>query len=142
MPLREWPAVVAAASVVVVVEVGLRALGLSRLSQLLGVRLGLDDEPAVLPSAETVLELPPRAWRQLRATRRVMRHWPFGDTCLRRAMVSGQRLRRLQPTLRIGVAKLNGEFQAHAWLEIGGASLDPGAAVYQTLEPVRGEAQS
>ena len=35
---------------------------------------------------------------------RVMRNWPFDATCLRRSLVAGQRLRRLQPELNVGVA--------------------------------------
>lgn len=137
VPAREWAAVVAAAGVAVVAEVGLRTTTLPRIARLLGVPLRLDGDDDVMPAA-TRLRLSPVALRRLRATRRVMRHWPLGDTCLRRALVSGQRLRRLDPVLRVGVAKIDGKIQAHAWLEIDGVALDPaGAALFQSLEPLR-----
>lgn len=135
--LREWPAVFAAAGVAVVVEIGLRTMTLPRLASMLGAPLRVDDENAMM-SAAARIRLSPLARRRLRATRRVMRHWPLGDTCLRRALVSGQRIRRLRPVLRVGVAKVDGRIQAHAWLEIDGVALDPvGAATYQSLETVR-----
>jgi hypothetical protein len=68
----------------------------------------------------------------------VLRHWPFGDTCLRQALVGGHRLRRLNPTLHVGVAKQGGEVRAHAWLVVAGVVIDPlyAAASYQTLTAV------
>lgn len=137
-PVREWPAVLAAAGVAVVVEVGLRTVTLPRLARLLGTPLRLDDGVEVMP-ATAVVPLSPAARRRLRAGRRVLRHWPFGDTCLRRALVGGHALRRRHPALRVGVAKIDGRIQAHAWLEIDGVSLDPaGAAMYQQFEPMGG----
>jgi hypothetical protein len=60
-----------------------------------------------------------------------MPRWPFGDTCLRRCLVLGQRLRHLDPVLRIGVAVGgDGSWSAHSWLEIGGRSLDVEAEKY------------
>jgi hypothetical protein len=56
---------------------------------------------------------------------RMLRSWPFGDTCLRQALVGGQRLRRLNPLLYVGVAKLDGEIRAHAWLVVSGVVVDP-----------------
>ena len=73
------------------------------------------------------------------ASRRVLRHWPFGDTCLRQALVCGWLLRRLGPVLQLGVAKVDGEVRAHAWLVVGGTVVDPRRAVasYQPLAAVR-----
>src|SRR5690625_6139565 len=62
--------------------------------------------------------------RSLRAVRRVLRHWPWEDTCLRRALATGHVLRHREPSLRVGVAKTDGEVRAHAWLEIDGRTLD------------------
>ncbi|NED99597.1 lasso peptide biosynthesis B2 protein [Phytoactinopolyspora halotolerans] len=140
VPVREIPAVLAAAGAAVFVEVGLRVTTLPRLARLVGTPLRLDTDAAIAePASATAagLRLPPAAIRRLRAVRRVMRHWPFGDTCLRRALVSGQLLRGSHPELRVGVAKIDGKIQAHAWLEIGGTSLDPGgAAAHLPLESV------
>ena len=133
--LIEFPASLAALAVAVVVEIGLRVTTLPRLAGALGTPLavtsgGLPDTM----SGTRPAQLTPHARRQVRATRRVMRHWPFGDTCLRQALVSGQRLRRLQPTLHVGVAKIDGEIRAHAWLTIGGGVLDPLAAAASYLD--------
>lgn len=54
-----------------------------------------------------------------------MRHWPLGDTCLRQALVSGQRIRGLNPNLHVGVAKVGSEVRAHAWLTVGDTVIDP-----------------
>lgn len=132
--VRELPASLAALTVAGIVEIGLRVTTLPRLAQLLGVPLAVSGtKQGAARSGPTVLS--PAARRQVRATRRVMRRWPFGDTCLRQALVSGQRLRRLRPELHIGVARIDGEVRAHAWLTIDGGILDPmaAAASYQDL---------
>lgn len=129
IPLAEIPAILAAMAVSTVVEIGLRTTTLPRLARFLGTPLAVADasRPAPAPSVRDSprVVLPPRARRQVDATRRVLRHWPFGDTCLRQALVSGQRLRKLGPTLHIGVARRDGEVRAHAWLLIDGCVLDP-----------------
>lgn len=127
--LVELPASLAALAVAVVVEVGLRVTTLPRLAGFLGTPLAVarNGAPDTMPRSGP-LALSPQAKRQVRATRRVMRRWPFGDTCLRQALVSGQRLRRLHPSLHVGVAKIDGEIRAHAWLTIDGGILDPLAA--------------
>ncbi|MGC4154999.1 MAG: lasso peptide biosynthesis B2 protein [Propionicimonas sp.] len=132
--LIELPASLAALAVAVVVEIGLRVTTLPKLARWLGTPLSVGEQGAVMPRSGP-LTLTPHAKRQVRATRRVMRHWPFGDTCLRQALVSGQRLRRLDPALHVGVAKIDGEIRAHAWLTIAGGILDPlaAAASYQDL---------
>jgi Transglutaminase-like superfamily len=109
------------------VEIGLRITTLPRLARLLGVPLALDE---AVGSGQPPLEerrhaLPGAARRRIRATRTVMRHWPLGDTCLRQALVSGHRIRRLGPNLHVGVAKVGGEVRAHAWLTVGETVIDP-----------------
>lgn len=139
VPMREWPSLVSAVVIAVVVEAGLRVLRLPRLSAWLGAPLGLEQEAALMPSDGRTARLTVTERRRLRAAWRVLRHWPFGDTCLRRALVGGHVLRRRKPVLRVGVAKIEGRIQAHAWLEIDGVSLDPaGAATYRTFEAMGG----
>lgn len=123
---RELPASLAALIVAVIVECGLRFTTLPTLARWLGIPLASATVPTPLPGPPP--PLPARAKAQVRATRRVMSRWPFGDTCLRQALVSGHRLRRLGPQLHVGVAKIDGEIRAHAWLSIGGGILDPLAA--------------
>jgi hypothetical protein len=140
VPVREWPEVIAACFVGVGVELGIRLLPLPHVARMAGVHLDTREYEPV-GEAER-LRLADRTRRQLRATRRVMRHWPFGNTCLRHTLVLGQRLRHLKPVLRVGVAKVDGQVRAHAWLEIDGTYLDPvgGAESYWQLQPARGRA--
>lgn len=138
--LREWPEIVVVAMVGLVVEVGLRTATLPRLSRWLGAPLADGPDEALAPGSLRAAKLDPRAERQWRAVGRVTRHWPVASTglCLRVALIGGQRLRRLEPRLRVGVAKVDGKITAHAWLEIGDRCLDPlGASQYFTLGPVR-----
>ncbi|WP_158564002.1 lasso peptide biosynthesis B2 protein [Jiangella anatolica] len=136
--VRAWPVAARAVAITVVVELGLRVTTLPRLSAFIGVPLRLDDRPAVLGAPSPGL-LDVRELRALGISERVVRRWPFGDTCLRRALVSGHLLRRRKPALRVGVAKVDGRIQAHAWLEIDGVSLDPeGSATYRTFEAMGG----
>ena len=129
VPLAEVPPTLAALAGGGVGGVGPRTRKLPRLATLVGAPLLLADGAEILREQDPGFVLPPHARRQLAATRRVLRHWPFGDTCLRQALIAGQRLRRFNPRLQVGVAKLDGEVRAHAWLLIHGRILDPlGAA--------------
>lgn len=134
LSLRDWYLVAAIGLTATAVEIGLRVLRLPKLARLAGVPLALADAPAVQRAVGDVLPL--RLRRELAVVRRVMAHWPWGDTCLRIALVAGHRLRRLSPSLRVGVAIVDGEVRAHAWLEVQGVSLDPSAAqMFSILEP-------
>jgi hypothetical protein len=130
---RELPAIVAAAAVACAVEIGIRTMKLPTVARLAGTPLRTDDGDP--PREVDRLGLPPRLVLRMRAVRRVMRHWPFGETCLRLALVSGQRIRAVRPVLRIGVAKDADGVRAHAWLEVDGVSLDPeGSFEYAILQ--------
>jgi hypothetical protein len=121
---------VRAAFWLVVVEAWLRG-GLPRTCQRLGITLDLS---SAAPPSTTPAVLPRRMRTPIRACCIAVRHWPAGDTCLRRCLLIGHRLRALGPVLRIGVRRLpSGEFSAHSWLEIDGHTLDAAAADYQTL---------
>lgn len=143
LPLRSLPReayhTVAALGVTVLVEIGLRALSLPHLAALVGAPIAWEDPHG--PAGETTphrVVLPRAARLRVRAARRVLRRWPFGDTCLREALVIGQRLRRLRPRLHVGVAKLDGEVRAHAWLVIEDNILDTfhAASSYLTLTSI------
>jgi hypothetical protein len=124
LPPREILTTLRVAVVIVVVEVLIRWVSLPRLSRLLGVPVDLrprTDHREQLP----LRELPARARRQLRCTRRVADVWPFSHgPCLRRALVGGHLLRQLHPAVRLGVASTGDELLAHAWLEIDGRPLE------------------
>lgn len=132
--VAEVPDLCAALVVAAVVEVGLRTTTLPRLARALGTPLAVDGFDAYADPAAATL-LPPWAVRRMHAARRVLRHWPFGDSCLRQALVCGRLVRRLRPALQLGVAKVEGEVRAHAWLVVGGTVVDPRRAVssYQPL---------
>lgn len=131
MRASEVPDLCAALVVAVVVELGLRTTTLPRLARALGTPLAVE---GYVGAADAYL-LPRWAVHRMNAARRVLRHWPFGDTCLRQALVCGRLVRRLGPALQLGVAKVDGEVRAHAWLVVNGTVVDPRRAVssYQPL---------
>lgn len=120
--------------ITILVEVGMRTTRLPRLTRLLGIRLGVDGSPTPEPASPDPAVLF-RIRRTARAIDRVLRRWPFGDTCLRRALVLGFLIRHLDPTLLIGVRRNEaGEIAAHAWLAVAGTTLDPAAAQYLSFD--------
>lgn len=127
LPLAET---VVAVFLAVLVEVGLRVLPLPVLADRLGLRLASREVDT------DVVDLLPRwAAVRLRAVKRVMRYWPAGPRgkCLRAALISGQRLRRLNPELVLGVRLEAEGVVAHAWLAVDGRALDPTAGNYGQL---------
>lgn len=135
---RDYAAVASAMATQARIEWALRRRPLPAIAQVFGVPL---DTGSGMPATEPFAErLTAAERRSLRAARRVLRHWPWDDTCLRRALATGHVLRHRRPTLRVGVAKTDGEVRAHAWLEIGGRTLDPEAPTsYLSLIDPRGK---
>jgi len=118
----------------VVIEVMLRTIDLPTTCRRLGVRCDLT---STTPPATELAVLPRRSRRVVLASLAVASRWPAGDTCLRRCLLVGHRLRALDPVLRIGVRRTpDGTFSAHSWLEFDGATLDPTAARFATLGAV------
>jgi len=112
-------------------ELGLRWVTLERTAQVLRVRCGGTEATT---SGSAIADLPLWARRRLHVVSVVMRRWPVDGTCLRHSLVAGNRLRRLRPILRIGVTTDPvSRIAAHAWLEIGGRSLDPTHQRYHAL---------
>jgi len=133
------PQVVLVVLVVLVVEAGLRFSTLPRLTRLLGIRLAHDGESEQQEDSAFPSDLP-APWIRRRAVtvNRVFRHGPLDGTCLRRALVLGQRIRWLNPTLVIGVRRdSSGDIAAHAWLVVAGIALDPLATQYEALHDLR-----
>lgn len=125
--LRETLIVMAVAAYV---ELRLRFGTLPALTDRLGIRLDLHSGVIGQPGAV----LPRWCVRRIVTTHRILGHWPFGDTCLRRCLVLGQRLHGLDPVLRIGVRSADdGRLEAHSWLEIDGMVLDPSAIQFLPL---------
>jgi hypothetical protein len=105
-------------AVAALVEVGIRCLPMRTVTRLIGVSLARGRPTTTAPKPTlTTAEL-----RAVRLAGSVMRRWPLGSgTCLRRSLVIGYFVRRLEPTLRIGVTRDSGAISAHAWLEVPGA---------------------
>jgi Transglutaminase-like superfamily len=128
---RFGAATVAAVYRLLLVEHALSAATLSQVCASLGIRLDLDSgdmastEAPVLPRSMAI---------PLQARLAVAARWPAGDTCLRRCLLVGHRLRALRPVLRIGVRREGGgRFRAHSWLELDGRTLDASAADFAVL---------
>lgn len=118
-------ALVEIAVVLVFVEVAVRRVPVARLAGWLGVTLRLSPhdspEPSGLPAAGFTLQ----ERRKARLARRLLAYWPFGaGPCLRESLVVGHALRRHSPAMRLGVARDGQAITAHAWLEVGGVSLE------------------
>ena len=112
-------------------EIGLRTLPLPRLARLYGVTFRPGVEGGRLEG--DTIDLPRWAVHRLRVVATVMRRWPVDGECLRQSLVAGHRLRSFEPALKVGVAREDGRFVAHAWLEIDGFSLDPSSTKYEPL---------
>lgn len=135
MSVRRWALgaweVLRSLGPMVVVEISLRTSDLPATCRRLEMEYDLDSP--VTPDAVLAV-LPRRSRRVVLASLVVVSHWPAGDTCLRRCLLIGHRLRRLQPVLRIGVRRdADGAFSAHSWLEFDGRTLDPEAFEFAAL---------
>ncbi len=115
------------------IERGLRRDDLPTICHTL--RITADLRSATPPATHRAV-LPRNTQTPVHACQYAVAHWPPGNTCLRRCLVLGRRLRHLNPVLRIGVRKDGTEYVAHSWLEIDGRTLDPESARYATLGAV------
>lgn len=115
--------------VALVVELGVKWLPLPTIARLLGVQFEMSE---TAPAVVAPVHFPHWATVRLRGVGRVLKRWPDA-TCLRRSLVVSQRLRPLTPKLRIGVRRDGGPLEAHAWVEVGGVSLDSEAAGFGPL---------
>jgi hypothetical protein len=111
------------------VEVGIRILDLGRLAR--WARCPLETDQAALPLPPLALDaLDPVERTGLQAVDWLLAHWVADGTCLRRALLAAQVLRRRRPRLRLGL--MPDEATAHAWIETDAGSLGagPAAAVF------------
>jgi hypothetical protein len=125
-----------AALVALIVEIGLRVTTLPTLARVVSVPLVMDDTTSASLSGGEAMDLcnlPRVSIERAQAARAVVRRWPFGDSCLRRALVIGHVLRLHQPRLEVGVRRERGIVSAHAWLIIDGRPLDPEAVSFVAL---------
>lgn len=115
------------------IEVALRALPLERVARLVGATLRSADREGSAPSQSASQPWPESA--ESAAATVVLRHWPFGNTCLRESLLFAHLLRDHQPVLRIGVARRGADFHAHAWLEVAGVARGTGHADFTPMQP-------
>lgn len=133
LPVRHGYALIVTMASAAVVEAGLRVMALPRLARALGVPLSSSPPDGEPPSSDPSVLTPPQQ-RRVWATDVVYRNWPFGDTCLRRALVLGRVLREEQPVLRIGVTRDEGVL-AHAWVETSRLSIGAQRAYTPLTQP-------
>lgn len=132
---RRWVLLARVVVTAALVEPAVRLLPLRTAARLAGARLELDHAVA---ERDAWSELTAAERERCTLALRALGRRPFRATCLRRSLVLASLLRRHRPALRVGVTKAGGAVAAHAWLEIDGATLDPEAAQYRGLAPVRG----
>ncbi len=124
-----------AARAALVVEAGLRTRPLDELAGALGITLCTDQSAGpALPAPEGAAQA---RWA-FDAADSVLRFWPGGSQCLRRALIAGHLLREHNPSLHIGSARSDGRLRFHAWLELEGrVTADPDALQYRRLVRLR-----
>jgi hypothetical protein len=123
LPFRHRAAVVQATGVVLIVEIGLASLSLSRLASLMQVPLSADRRGAPLPPPDDLRVLRDSEQRAFWAVRWVLDRWLFDGTCLRQALAFGWFIRRHGPVLRLGMTEDEGAI-AHAWVEADGVAFN------------------
>ncbi|MCA1726780.1 MAG: lasso peptide biosynthesis B2 protein [Actinobacteria bacterium] len=96
------------------VELGLRTTSVSELARRLGI--AVDGDPIPRGGAEFT----ERERAEADAARRLVRRWPAERRCLRRSLLIGHALRRHDPVLRFGAAKVGDHVHTHAWIEAEG----------------------
>ena len=116
-------------------EVAVRTTPLPALTRRLGIALEEDASgDTTRPRRSSARALPPAAIeKRAAAVDRLYRVWPRRDSCLRRALVLGYRVREARPTLRIGVAREGEEIRAHAWIEVDGRVVGDESGEYAPL---------
>jgi hypothetical protein len=127
-------------------EVAVRTVALPKLTRRLGIGLGGPDATHS-PTPRTRSLSRDTIDRRAAAVDRLYRVWPRRDSCLRRALVLGFRIRAARPTMQIGVAKEEGRVRAHAWIEVDGRVVGDDSGDYAPLRrqgapPARATAQA
>lgn len=119
------------AAAAVAVETLLRGRSLPQTCRLLGIELGVGEaltSPRPAPSQAHIA-------RVRHEVEWVYSRLGLPDTCLRRCLTAGFRLRAYQPRLVIGVRK-SASLDAHAWLVASGSTID-WAGTHGQYHPMR-----
>jgi hypothetical protein len=128
-PREDRRLILRASLVLPLTEIGLRLFGFRRWKVLVE-KFFLSTQPPKFQPPEVQREA---ALRAARAVRSVELHGPIHPNCLERSMTLWWMLRRegVNGELRIGARKQDGNFEAHAWVELDGQVLNDGADVHQ-----------
>lgn len=127
-PPEDRALILRAAVILPLTGAGLRLLGFRRWKELI--------EEFFLPArpSHTLPDGPQRetAERAVRAVRSAELHGPASPNCLERSMTLWWLLRRagIDGELHIGARKEDGQFKAHAWVELGGIVLNDSPEVH------------
>jgi hypothetical protein len=80
----------------------------------------------ILPQHGEPKDISKQVSRTCRMLGAAQRRWPLKFTCLEESLILWYLLRRqgITSRLRIGVRKVNGKFEAHAWVEQEGEALN------------------
>jgi hypothetical protein len=129
LPQREKSCFLKAVALLPLTALGLRGLGLRRWQAFL---------ERVLPAAPAALPFDPeRAHATARMVAAASRRTLFRPNCLHRSLVLWSLLRGqgFDPRICFGARKEHEQFQAHAWVEVGGLSFDLSDAHLQQFVP-------
>jgi hypothetical protein len=111
-------------------EAAVRLVPLPRLTRQLGIGLG-DHAPGTGAPRGAISHR--TIDRRAASVDRFYRAWPREDSCLRRALVLGFRVRAAHPVMQIGVAKEDDRVRAHAWIEVDGRVVGDESGDYAPL---------
>jgi len=129
LPREDRAVAIRALALAPAVALALRALGLRRVRAALG---------RASATARGTAPSPERASRIAALVERAAARAPLAGGCLARALVVWTLLRRegIAAELRLGVRRPPRGLEAHAWVDAGGRTLDPGPAVWRALPPL------
>ncbi len=117
-----------------ITALGLRLVGFKAVRSALNCGL-----PAPLYSTDGAMA---RAQKIAKMVQVAVVYGRFGATCLPRSMVLWRFLQRqgIRCDLRLGARSENGNFEAHAWVEVDGVALNETADVGERFGPLEPEA--
>ena len=116
-------------------SLGLQLFGYKAVQTVLKLRLpvnSISSDSGTLPKAQKIAKM----------IRIAAAHGPFGATCLTQSMVLCRFLQRqgIGCDLRLGARVENGDFEAHAWVEVDGVPVNDTEDVRERFRPLGKEA--
>ena len=117
LPAEQKKLILSAAILLPIADVSLRIFGYRKTQQALTHIIG-NQKKQTPPDTEQFTQAQQVAY----CVRNAAQNGPYRSTCLRESLVTWWLLQRkgISTILKIGVAKENGDFKAHAWVEMSG----------------------